>query len=129
LTELEAIGEKSPGVLVAIQFLRAWLANATPVVAETRLLQNFPNPFNPETWFPYELKEDDFVTIEIYSSSGQRVRTLDLGWQSQGRYISKEKAAYWDGRTEFGERAASGVYFYVLKAGGDTATRKMIVVK
>ena len=67
--------------------------------------------------------------IEIYNTTGQLVRTLELGRQPRGRYISKSKAAYWDGRTEVGERAASGLYFYVLKAGNFVATRKMVILK
>jgi len=100
-----------------------------PVIKGTVLLQSYPNPFNPETWIPYELSKDARVTIEIYNVSGQLVRTLDIGAQPRGRYISKQKAARWDGRTQVGERSASGVYFYVLKAGNFVATRKMVIVK
>ncbi|MBI1923309.1 T9SS type A sorting domain-containing protein [Candidatus Poribacteria bacterium] len=100
-----------------------------PVVKETALRQNYPNPFNPETWIPYELAKDANTTIEIYNAMGQVVRTLDLGFQRRGRYISRERAAYWDGRNEVGEHVASGVYFYVLKASAFTATRKMVILK
>ena len=100
-----------------------------PMVKETVLLQNYPNPFNPETWLPYELEKLADVTIEIYNASGKLIRTLPLGVQPRGRYIRREKAAYWHGRTEFGERAASGVYFYVLKAGDYQATRKLAILK
>ena len=100
-----------------------------PVIKATRLLQSYPNPFNPETWIPYELKKESLVTIEIYNVAGQLVRTLNLGTKPRGRYISKDKAAHWDGRNEFGERAASGVYFYVMKAGNFSATRKMAILK
>jgi len=100
-----------------------------PVIKQTALLQSYPNPFNPEVWIPYELAEQTSVSIQIYNLSGQLIQVLDLGMQPRGRYISKEKAAYWDGRNEIGERAASGVYFYVLKAGNFTATKKMVIVK
>ena len=100
-----------------------------PVIKKTALLQSYPNPFNPETWIPYELEKDATVSIEIYNSAGQLMRTLDLGQQPRGRYISKSKAVRWDGRTEAGERAASGLYFYVLKAGNFTATRRMAILK
>ena len=100
-----------------------------PVIKKTVLLQSYPNPFNPETWIPYELKKEAMVSIEIYNSVGRLVRTLDLGMQPRGRYVSKSKAAHWDGRSEFGERAASGLYFYVLKAGDFTAVRKMAILK
>jgi len=100
-----------------------------PVIKGMVLLQSYPNPFNPETWIPYELSKDTHVTIEIYNVAGQLVRTLDIGAQPRGRYISKQKAARWDGRTKVGERSSSGVYFYVLRAGNFTATRKMVIVK
>jgi len=100
-----------------------------PVIKKTALLQSYPNPFNPDVWIPYELENQDSVVIEIYNAAGQLVRTLDLGTQPRGQYISKSKAAHWDGRTFFGERAASGVYFYVLKTGKFAATRKMVILK
>jgi hypothetical protein len=89
------------------------------------LLQNFPNPFNPETWIPYQLKDDSHVAISIYNSSGQHIRTLDLGHRQAGLYFSKDRAAYWDGRNESGELVSSGVYFYTIQSGNYTATRKM----
>jgi hypothetical protein len=100
-----------------------------PVIKRTVLLQSYPNPFNPDVWIPYELSKEASVRIELYNAAGQLVRTLELGVQQRGRYISKSKAAYWDGRTEFGERAASGLYFYALKAGDFVATRKMVILK
>jgi hypothetical protein len=93
------------------------------------LLQNFPNPFNPETWVPFQLKEGSKVTIRIYSSAGNLVRELDLGYRSAGLYVSQDRAAYWDGMTDAGERVSSGVYFYNIQAGNYSATRKMIVVR
>jgi len=100
-----------------------------PVIKQTALLQSYPNPFNPEVWIPYELAEEAPVSIRIYNISGQLVRVLDLGLQPRGRYISKEKAAHWDGCTDAGERAASGVYFYVLRAGRYGAAKKMVTLK
>ena len=93
------------------------------------LHQNYPNPFNPDTWIPYQLKEDGNVVIKIYTSSGQLIRTLDLGRRSSGYYTDKDKAAHWDGMNESGEYAASGVYFYTIKAGDFTSTRKMVVAR
>ena len=100
-----------------------------PIIKETVLLQSYPNPFNPDVWIPYELEREAEIKIEIYNAAGQLVRTLELGRQPRGRYISKSKAAYWDGRSEFGERAASGLYFYVLKSGNFVATKKMVILK
>jgi len=100
-----------------------------PIIKETVLLQNYPNPFNPETWIPYELAEDANVSVGIYNVSGHLIRSLDLGLQPRGRYTSHDKAAYWDGRNDVGERIASGVYFYVISTGHYAATRKMVIVK
>ena len=96
---------------------------------ETRLLANYPNPFNPETWIPYQLSEPAEVTLHIYSANGTLVRTLALGHQPPGMYHSKSRAVYWDGRNEQAEPVASGVYFYTLSAGDFTATRKMLIKK
>ena len=95
----------------------------------TQLLQNFPNPFNPETWIPYQLSEDSSVSIFIYDTTGKLIRTLPLGYQSAGFYNSPDRAAYWDGRNAFGESVASGVYFYQLRAGNYTALRRMVILK
>ena len=95
----------------------------------TGLLPNYPNPFNPETWIPYQLAKSVEVTLHIYGIDGGLVRTLALGHQSVGSYKSRSRAAYWDGRNESGEPVASGVYFYTLTAGDVTATRKMLIRK
>ena len=96
---------------------------------ETTLLSNYPNPFNPETWMPYKLSKAAKVTVTIYAIDGSLIRTLTLGHQSAGTYQSKNRAAYWDGKNEVGEPVASGVYFYTLKAGEFSATRKMLIRK
>ena len=107
------------------------LTARVPVIAirENALLANFPNPFNPETWIPYQLSKPADVTITIYASSGQIVRQLALGHQPAGLYQSRSRAAYWDGRNAFGESVASGVYFYTLTADDFSATRKMLIRK
>ena len=96
---------------------------------ETALLHNYPNPFNPETWIPYQLAESAEVTFRIYATSGVLVRTLALGYQPAGIYQYRSRAAYWDGKNEVGESVASGIYFYTLTAGDFTATRKMLIRK
>ena len=96
---------------------------------ENVLLANFPNPFNPETWIPYQLDKPAEVTISIYAVDGQVVRRLALGHQPAGMYQNRSRAAYWDGRNEFGESVASGIYFYTLTAGEFNATRKMLITK
>ena len=97
--------------------------------SQTALLANFPNPFNPETWIPYQLASDTDASIRIYSQEGAIVRSLDLGFQPAGYYLGKSRAAYWDGLNGSGERLASGVYFYQLITPESTATRKMVILK
>ena len=111
----------------AIAFFQGLLASIRPT--ETRLLANYPNPFNPETWIPYHLANPSNVRITIYNIRGSIVRRLDLGHQREGYYTSQNRAAYWDGRNALGESVASGVYFYTLTAGEFTATRKMLIRK
>ena len=98
-------------------------------VKRTALFQNFPNPFNPETWLPYHLATDTPVTFRIYNIQGQPVRELNLGRQAVGDYLTRETAAYWDGRNRSGEMVSSGVYFYTLHAGAFQATRRMLILK
>ena len=101
-----------------------------PVLPETtELLTNFPNPFNPETWIPYQLAEPAEVTLTIYDIRGRVVRTLRLGHQPAGLYRSRSKAAHWDGRNQLGEQVATGIYFYTLKADDYMATRKLLIRK
>jgi hypothetical protein len=99
------------------------------LVTKPELLQNYPNPFNPETWIPFKLSKASDVTIKIYNISGQLVRTLDLSHLESGSYLSKERAAYWNGKNEAGERVASGVYMYYINAGSFSSTKKMVILK
>ena len=110
-----------------IENLQNLLASLIP--EETLLLRNYPNPFNPETWMPYQLAESAEVTLTIYDMNGQVVRRLALGHQAAGMYRSRSRAAYWDGRNHLGESVASGLYFYTLTAEEFTATRKMLILK
>jgi hypothetical protein len=112
---------------LGIANLKTILAYNRP--SKTKLLLNYPNPFNPETWIPYQLAEATEVTISIYALNGNLIRTLSLGHRSVGTYHSKSQAAYWDGRNEIGERVASGVYIYTFTAGKFSATGKMLVRK
>ena len=99
------------------------------IPTETELLANYPNPFNPETWIPYRLAEDAFVTLTIYDLSGRIVRTLEVGHRIASVYENRSKAVYWDGKNGLGEGVASGVYYYHLSAGDYSATRKMVILK
>ena len=127
---LEALYLENDGSLKyqqAIVYLEHLLAAIRPDA--TQLLANYPNPFNPETWIPYHLANPSNVQITIYDARGTVIRQLDLGHQPEGYYTSRNRAAYWDGRNDVGERVASGVYFYQLKAEGLSYLRKMVILK
>ena len=95
----------------------------------TQLHANYPNPFNPETWIPYQLSEGVDIEIHIYNSRGTLIRVLRVGHQSAGYYTSRSRAAYWDGKNALGERVASGIYFYQLQADELSPLRKMVILK
>ena len=120
-------------VLVATAIDNANSAYSAPAQllapTETALLSNYPNPFNPETWIPYQLSKDSNVTITIYDTQGVIVRTLPIGFQYAGFYTNRSRATYWDGRNEIGESVASGIYFYQLQAGNVSLLRKMLIMK
>ena len=107
--------------------LQGLLTSLTPI--RTALLANYPNPFNPETWIPYQLAKPAEVSLTIYAANGKMVKTLVLGYQDAGIYKSRSRAAHWDGRNSIGEPVASGIYFYTLTAGDFAATRKMLIRK
>ena len=137
------VSVRSPDPFIGVQPLRytvtaedvkRGLIRLTELVAyeiptETELLHNYLNPFNPETWIPYRLAEDAFVTLTIYNQTGLVVRTLDVGHQIAAVYENRSEAIYWDGRNGLGEQVASGIYFYTLTAGDYSATRKMVILK
>ena len=127
LTDARSLAGKDAMIKKGIVLLEQLLAAFTP--PETALLLNFPNPFNPETWIPYQLAENASVTLTIYDTTGMVVRRLDVGHRMTGFYESRSKAIYWDGKNGLGERSASGVYFYNLTAGDFSATRKMVILQ
>ena len=117
-------------VNVGLQTFAVSAAPAAPAVPlNTTLLPNYPNPFNPETWIPYHLANDSDVLLSIYDINGALVRELDLGHQRAGYYTDRSRSAYWDGRNEWGEPVASGVYFYQLRADDYLKLRKMVILK
>ena len=138
--QVEKCSESFRGTFRAAPALQAQLRTEPDVLSslwhdlsqvpeETALLPNYPNPFNPETWIPYQLALPTEVTVAIHAADGRLVRTLALGYQAAGVYKSKGRAAYWDGRNAQGEPVASGVYFYTLMTGDYTATRKLLIRK
>ena len=127
LTEARVAHDGSSIFRDGIATLEALIDSGLPT--ETALLPNYPNPFNPETWIPYDLAADSDVKIHIYNLKGESVRQLALGFQSAGTYRTRSRAAYWDGRNAVGEPVASGIYFYTLQAGQTKATRQMVIFK
>ena len=128
--QLDILRTESDGssrYLRAIAMVESVLAAIRP--NKTQLLANYPNPSNPETWIPYQLAKPADVSLTIYNVKGVVVRQLKLGQQQAGIYHSRSRAAHWDGKNESGESVASGVYFYVFKAGKYTAMRKMLIRK
>ena len=127
---LDLLRTQNDGTLTytqAIGFLESLLVTVKP--ERTALFANYPNPFNPETWIPYQLAKPTEVTLHIYAVDGRLIRTLALGHLPAGVYQSKNRAVYWDGKNQVGESVASGVYFYTLTAGVYTATQKMLIRK
>ncbi len=128
LTQIQRVDTRDPTFQRGVIVLKHLMEALTP--KKTGLLPNYPNPFNPETWIPYQLAEAADVMLTIYATDGRLIRTLSFGHQSAGMYQSKNRAAYWDGRNELGEPVASGIYFYTLRVSGEfTATRKMLIRK
>ncbi len=105
------------------------MAGANQSVQETKFLPNYPNPFNPETWIPYQLAKATDVSVNIYDVSGHLVRTIAVGFKPIGYYLTRERAAYWDGRNAAGEPVSSGVYFLHFIAGDFSATQRIVVLK
>ena len=125
IDQLESNPNRSGAEEMVLGVLQAILPERLPT--QTQLLANYPNPFNPETWIPFELSQDSQVAISIYDVQGQLIRQLELGVITAGRYISADHAAYWDGKTPGWRSAASGTYFYQLQAGDYIETKKMVM--
>ena len=99
------------------------------LLAQTQLLANYLNPFNPETWIPFQLAEDSTATARVYDVTGKQIRIIELGHVAAGNYVEINRAIYWDGKTEDGEQVSSGTYFYQIEARDYTETRKMVILK
>ena len=95
----------------------------------TQRRANYPHPFNPETWIPFQLAEDATVIAKIYDVTGKQIRMIQLGHIPAGNYVKSNRAIYWDGKTDTGELVSSGTYFYQIEAGDYTDTRKMVILK
>lgn len=127
IDQLSSSTNKSSAEEITLNILKSILPERLP--ARTRLLANYPNPFNPETWIPFQLAKDSIIRINIYDPTGERVRLINLGQLTAGNYVEPGKAVLWDGTTDNGELVASGPYFYQIESEGYTEIRKMVIVK
>ncbi len=110
--------------LAVEEYPKDGIYHSKPLISapKNQLLQNHPNPFNPETWIPYSLANNSNVSLTIYDTHGNLVIQQTLGFQKSGNH-----SAYWDGRNIHGEPVASGVYYYTIKSEEFSQTRKMVV--
>jgi len=130
LEDVDVAGERTKSEIIQVEVPAFSTQAELGILPEQNaLLGNYPNPSNPGTWIPYDLAEAADVTIRIYDIRGHLIRTLHLGHQPAGSYLSKGKAVYWDGQDDTGERVGSGVYFYRLSAGNFSVVRKMVVLR
>jgi len=94
-----------------------------PLPEKFSLHQNYPNPFNPETRISYDLPESADVSLRVYNTRGQEVALLVDEEQAAGSYTTM-----WNGRDKNGQPVNSGIYFYRLQAGSNSASRKMLLL-
>jgi hypothetical protein len=130
LSEIDVRGvrnEKADDKLVKLGKVGLNLSVGKPDV--TKVFHNYPNPFNPETWIPFQLDKETDVSVKIYGLNGHLVKAIQLWQLPAGYYLNKDKAIHWDGRNDSGERVSSGIYFYQFKAGKVIKTSKMVILK
>ncbi|MAF12502.1 hypothetical protein CMK11_18810 [Candidatus Poribacteria bacterium] len=121
---------RRPGAVTLPPGARRFTVNVTFVAPNsTRVFANYPNPFNPETWIPFQLTAPADVRMHVYDAHGSRIRSLDLGRLTTGYYLRQGRAARWDGRNADGSHVSSGVYFVELDAGGHREVRRIVVGK
>ena len=125
--QLENKTHKPADQQLTLNLLKTILSEEIPT--QTQLLANYPNPFNPETWIPFELHQDTNVSLTIYDLSGDQIRRIDLGHTLAGKHIKKDQSIYWDGRSDTGEKVSTGTYFYTIQTDEYSATRKMVILK
>jgi hypothetical protein len=111
-------------IRATVSFLTGVAEISNGVPREFLLLQNYPNPFNPSTTIQYALPKELLVTLRVFDIQGRQIATLADGKQSPGTYAYR-----WNGRDDRGASLSSGVYFYVVRAGEYSATKKMVFLK
>lgn len=96
-------------------------SNSGNVPNKFKLGQSYPNPFSSTAAIPYGLNEESNVQVTIFDILGRVVRKFEVGYQSTGTHN-----IIWDGRNNLGQKVASGVYLYKLKANGESQVKKMV---
>jgi hypothetical protein len=104
--------------------LGGYQSSVQSIPGETKLLGNYPNPFNPTTTMRYTLAEQGEVSLRVYNTLGQLVKTIVNGFQTSGYH-----EATWDGTNESGAVVASGIYVYRLATQNLVETKRMILMK
>jgi flagellar hook assembly protein FlgD len=94
------------------------------VIKSFQLYQNYPNPFNPSTTIEYEIPKTGLVEINIYNVQGRLVKKLDNSLHQSGT-----QKIVWNGRDNFGNTTASGIYFCQVKFAGDILVKKIVLIK
>ena len=108
----------------AKMFAGAHLLGSSPPVLETALGDPFPTPFNAGVSVPFTTAESGQVRISVFNLMGQRVRILHDGWTEAGAH-----QVYWDGRTETGANAASGIYWALLRSGEPAHSTRLVLIR
>ena len=129
LTEMEVWGKTNPDIIFVTKLLKGWMVDDGNIPRVTKLLPNYPNPFNPETWIPFQIADASIVKLSIFDVKGHQIRQIEVGYLQAGNYINKSDAIYWDGQNDFGEQVASGIYFYELITNHYDAIKKMVILK
>ena len=123
---------RHPFVRWQVKDVALWKPFSAKLAAGTRLLSElpdglgdpFPMPFNAEVTIPFALAEAGPVRLAVYNLMGQQVRVLADDWVDAGAHRVR-----WDGRTDAGTEAASGIYWAVLRAGGIVQTAKLVLIR
>ncbi len=122
---ISAVYDLGESEIVVAEFIYTGTEAGNDLIARTELTGNYPNPFNPETTISFSTTESTENTeLSIYNLKGQKVKVLVNEKLSAGQH-----SVVWNGKDDSGKSVSSGVYFYKLKAGSYTATRKMILLR
>ncbi len=125
LSEVTALYDDGESTPIEYEFIYTGVSVDDIVNTTTSLKGNYPNPFNPSTTISFDTAQtSSFVNLEIYNMKGQKVKTLVNGALASGKH-----KIIWKGKDDSGKPVSSGIYFYKIKTGNYTSTKKMILLK